>query len=151
MDRELLDLEGSMIDQLGLDLPAKYEYLSLVPACIQTILESVKGIANREALTHEVELAVHETCINIVGHAYRGSQGRIQISIALWENPGRIIVDLQDTGQSFDMPDIKPPKVEEYQTNGYGLFLIQELLDQVIYTKEAGMNHWRLIKNISLE
>lgn len=133
---------------IRLELPATYKYLSVLEACIAAMLERVESIPERNILAYNVTLAVHETCTNIVEHAYDGQAGKIKAILCLADEPRRLVIDLYDTGRSFSMPEIQPPNLEEVQTNGYGLFLIHELMDEVSYRSQPGDNRWRLVKNL---
>jgi serine/threonine-protein kinase RsbW len=137
-----------MTEDVRLDVPASYKYLNVVSACLGAVLEQTDGIESPEILTHNVELAVHETCTNIVQHAYAGRGGRIELNIRLLEEPRRVIVEVHDTGEAFDLSTVAEPDLNSPQLNGYGLFLIRQLLDEVTYVPQDGNNHWRLVKNL---
>jgi serine/threonine-protein kinase RsbW len=136
-------------DVIRLELPATHKYLSVLEACVSAMLERVESIPERNTLAYNVTLAVHETCTNIVEHAYAGRAGTIKATLSLADEPRRLVIDLYDTGRPFTMPsDIQQPNLEEVQTNGYGLFLIHELMDEVSYRPQSGDNRWRLVKNL---
>ena len=136
-------------DEIKLDIPATHRYLNVVGACLTAILERVDGLAEAETIAYGVELAVHETCTNIVEHAYAGVNGRIHMTVSLGNTPPQLVVELQDNGRSFDPTQVPEPNLEESQVNGYGLFLMHQLMDRVDYfPQEAGKNRWRLVKNL---
>lgn len=135
-------------DVIRLELPATYKYLSVLEACISAMLERVESIPERNTLSYNITLAVHETCTNIVEHAYAERAGTIKAILSLADEPRRLVIDLYDTGRSFSMPEVQQPNLEEVQTNGYGLFLIHELMDEVSYRPQSGDNRWRLVKNL---
>jgi serine/threonine-protein kinase RsbW len=136
------------LDLIRLDLPATYKYLNVLSACIGSMLEHEAEHAGMDLVIYNIKLATHEVCTNIVDHAYSGTSGRILINLSLAKDPKQFIVDLRDHGQSFSMPEIYPPNQDEIQTSGYGLFLIHELMDQVVYDPRSRNNHWRLIKKL---
>ena len=115
------------------------------------MLGDVAGLQQRDQVIYNVELAAYEACTNIVEHAYRKSSGYIEAAVALTEAPACIVVDLFDTGSSFNIQEIPEPNLEEPQVRGYGLFLVRELMDEVTYKKEAGRNHWRLVKELVID
>ncbi len=96
----------------------------------------------------EWELAVSEIATNIVLHAYKNNplHGRIQGRLSLW--PGRVRLDLIDSGLEF-IP--RPPHVfspDNPPEGGYGLILARQLLDLCEYARlPGGRNHWRLEKH----
>ena len=136
----------SIETMIEIDIPATYEHIHLVDTSIKSVLSRVSEIPEREMFTYNVELAVHETCTNIVAHAYAGKCGRIKGAIKLFNNPQRIVVDLFDTGAPFDPASVPEPTLEKPQIHGYGLFLARQLMDKVIYNRETKGNHWTLIK-----
>ena len=132
-------------DFIRLNFPASYRYLSIIGPCLSIILEGVNAPIATD-LPGALELAIHETCVNIVQHAYRGEHGSIQLEISIASDPLRLVVDLYDTGQSFDLSEVSEPPLDEPQVRGYGLFLIRQLMDDVRYHANTERNHWQLIK-----
>lgn len=134
---------------IHIDIPAAHQYLNVLGAAIQALLERVGGLDERARLVYSVELAVHETCVNIVQHAYRDHPGRIQVSLSLTGEPQRLVVDVLDHGRSFDFSQVTAPDLDQVQTHGYGLFLVGELMDEISYQPDANGNHWRLVKTMA--
>jgi serine/threonine-protein kinase RsbW len=133
---------------LNLDLPASLKFLSVIGACVRSILEHEKELPDRDCFIYQVELAVHEACSNIIEHAYVGSSGRVKIQLTIEEAPRRLIVDLFDTGIPFDTTRLQKLEIGEPKSRGYGLYLIHQLMDKVTYLGEPGRNHWCLEKNL---
>jgi serine/threonine-protein kinase RsbW len=134
-------------DVIRLDLPATHKYLNVLGACLGEMLTRAEGLDDPTALTYAVQLAVHEICANIVEHAYAGQPaGRIGVTVTLAAQPRRLVVDLADTGRSFDPAGVPEPDLTEGQAGGYGLFLVRQLMDDVTYHPQPGGNHWRLAK-----
>ena len=135
-------------DIFQLDLPAELRYLHVIGACLGAILERVEGIEEPEILRYNMELAVQETCTNIVEHAYAGQDGgRIHVQFTLNHTPRNLTVDIRDTGRSFNPDLVTEPDLDTVQYRGYGLFLIKELMDQATYVPGPTGNHWQLVKN----
>ncbi|MFZ0544102.1 MAG: ATP-binding protein [Candidatus Promineifilaceae bacterium] len=135
-------------DVIRLDIPASYTYLKLLGVCVRTFLDIAEEQTELNGLAYNVELAVHEACTNIVEHAYAGVPGRIEIILSLVREPRRLVVELHDSGRSFKLPEVKQPDFNEPQINGYGLFLIYQLMDEIKYHPQSGDNHWYLVKNL---
>ena len=140
--------EAAARNVIKLDLPATYKYLNVLGAVLTALMERVEGLEERTIVTYNLELALHETCTNIVEHAYSGQTGRIGIVLTLTETPRRLVVDLHDTGTSFDLQEAPNPNLDQAQENGYGLFLMHQLVDEVVYEPQQGNNRWRLVKNL---
>ena len=130
------------------EIPATFKYLNVVSNSLTAILEQVDDLPERANLTYNIVLAVHEVCTNIVEHAYAGNGGKIKIDVCLDEQSRSLRVDLYDTGQPFDLTEVAPPNLDEAPVRGYGLFLVQELMDEVTYKSGQENNHWRLTKHL---
>lgn len=138
---------------LRLDLPARYTYLHLVGDCISDMLRLVEGVRDFETLCYNVQLAAHEACTNIIGHAYGSrADGRIEITLRIdFAATPFLTIELHDTGSPFEPDRYTAPSLDEAQVHGYGIFLIRHLMDSVTYTPSEGRNHWRLTKNLLVE
>lgn len=134
---------------IRLDLPAEHKHLNVIGACLNAIVERIDHVQDKEMLAYNLELALHETCTNIVEHAYSEREGRIQVAMSVIHSPQlQLVIDLHDTGVAFDLNEAKEPNLEGAQVHGYGLFLMKQLLDEVVYRSSETSNHWRLVKNI---
>jgi len=143
------DLDRSEGDTIRLDLPAAYQYLGVLSACLVELLTHVEGLSEREDVTSNVQLAVQEICTNIVEHAYAGQPGgRIASTLFLAPELRLLIVDLLDAGRSFDPEKVTTPNLAEAHEGGYGLLLARSVMDEVTYSREDDRNHWRLVKRL---
>jgi serine/threonine-protein kinase RsbW len=134
---------------IRLNIPADFQYLSVVSAAIAAMLDQEQSDPAQELLIYQIQLAVHETCTNIIEHACAECSGHIEAAIRLEEPEQQLVIDLFDTGNSFVLSEFKSPNLEEPNTSGYGLFIIHELMDSVIYHPQPGRNHWRLVKSLN--
>lgn len=134
---------------ITLDLPAAHRYLNIAGACIEAIVARIEDAPDREMTSYALQLAVQETCANIVDHAYAATaDGRIQIEFVLHADPRRLVVEIYDGGRAFDPSQAREPDLDNAQVRGYGLFLMHKLMDAVTYERLADRNHWRLVKNL---
>lgn len=134
---------------IKLELPADHKNLNVIGACLNAVLERIEHITDRDMLAYNLELALHETCTNIVEHAYSEERGRIEVVLSVVSSPQRqLVIDLFDTGKSFEADTASEPDLDNPQVHGYGLFLMRQLLDEVTYSAKTGVNHWRLVKKI---
>jgi serine/threonine-protein kinase RsbW len=132
-----------------LEVPALHQWLNIVGSCVVELLQRIDAIEDRDRVIYSVQLAVHETCTNIIDHAYTGcSDGRINITLTWIESARRLVVDVRDTGEPFDINQVPEPSLEVPQVHGYGLFLIRNLVDEVTYTPQSFGNHWQLVKRL---
>jgi serine/threonine-protein kinase RsbW len=134
---------------ITLDLPAAHRYLNVAGACIEALVARIEDVPDREMVSYALQLAVQETCANIVDHAYAGpTAGRIRLEFALYADPRRFVVEIYDAGRAFDPAQAREPDLDNAQVRGYGLFLMHNLMDAVIYERLSDRNHWRLVKNL---
>jgi serine/threonine-protein kinase RsbW len=133
--------------EIALNIPATYTYLNVISACIGALLERVGELPDRNMITYQVRLAVHEACTNIVEHAYAGDEGRILVIFSFENNLRRLVIRLEDSGKAFQLTGYQQPNIGEAQVSGYGLFLMHQLMDEVTYHPLPGKNQWRLVKN----
>jgi serine/threonine-protein kinase RsbW len=128
-------------ERIELDLPADLRYLHIVGACVQELLGHDPA---HHVFRHEIEVALHEVCVNIVVHAYDGAPGRLDVALS---NDGvELVAQIRDRGRAFDPAAVTPPDLDHGQVHGYGMFMAHALLDEVTYTRTDGVNHWRLTK-----
>lgn len=106
---------------------------------------------NSEVL-YDVQLAVDEACTNIITHGYQDlNPGSIILDLEIESE--KLTVSLTDFGHSFEpgnapIPDIHAP-LEERELGGYGLFLIQQTMDEMEYQVTEDGNKMILTKYLS--
>lgn len=140
---------ATAIETIELDLPATYQYLRVISVSISEMLNRVDGLVDPETTSYNIQLAVQETCANIVQHAYDGGGEQQRLRVVLQRLPDALIVDLRDTGRSFEMKHITTFNPQDnLRGDGYGLFLIHALMDEVSYQVLPKENCWRLSKRL---
>jgi anti-sigma regulatory factor (Ser/Thr protein kinase) len=139
-------------DTIHIDLPACTRYLNILDACITELLEQVDTMPDPGVTINDIRVAAQEACMNIIDHAYTmEATGRIGITLILDQTSQHLIMELRDTGYSFDF-DISNFSVKNMETvneDEVGLFLLYMLMDEVIYVPQRGNNFWRLRKHLS--
>ncbi|MBN1103404.1 MAG: SpoIIE family protein phosphatase [Deltaproteobacteria bacterium] len=92
------------------------------------------------------QLAVNEAVVNIIKHAYDDRPGR-RIRMEAEVFPDRISFTLRHWGKAFDRTSVRPPRFDGSEESGYGVFLIEECVDEVVYSQdEAEGNRISLIR-----
>ncbi|MFD2639748.1 anti-sigma B factor RsbW [Piscibacillus salipiscarius] len=128
-------------DFVEMKLPAKSEYVGVLRL-------TISGVANRMGFSYEeiedLKVAVSEAITNAVKHAYfEDDQGEVTIGFALYEDKLEVMV--ADYGDSFDLEKVKEDigpyeqgmPIDNLKEGGFGLFLIDALMDKV----EINNNH----------
>lgn len=128
-------------DFIEMKFPAKAEYVGVARL-------SISGVASRMGFNFEdiedLKIAMSEAVTNVVEHAYNvGEAGEITIGFGVYEH--RLEIMVADHGGSFNLNEVKdnigPYKPSEpldsLREGGFGLFLINALMDKV----EINNNH----------
>ncbi len=97
-----------------------------------------------EGLADGLELALHEVCVNAVQHAYEGAGGTLRIAASCAD--GWLHFSVSDSGRRFVSDDAPAPVPGIPQIHGYGLAIVRQLVDELRYEREEGVNQWHLSK-----
>lgn len=125
-------------------IPAQLEALPQLEEQVRALMSELPKTPKNETEQYNFTLALHELCTNIVVHAYHGVRGDIQVALTLQFEPQMIQALVIDSGEPFDKASAAAPNLEEPQEHGYGLFLIEQLVDEFKYTRLAAGNQWQL-------
>ncbi|UOQ49107.1 anti-sigma B factor RsbW [Gracilibacillus caseinilyticus] len=130
-------------DFIEMKVPAKAEYVGVIRL-------STSGIANRMGFSYEeiedLKVAVSEAMSNATEHAYQNEDGgEVTIGFGLYQD--RLEVMVADRGGSFDLQKVKKDlgpfvnneSIEDLREGGFGLFLIEALMDKVEIKNDYGV------------
>ncbi|WP_042142437.1 anti-sigma B factor RsbW [Paucisalibacillus sp. EB02] len=130
-------------DFIEMKFPAKPEYVGVIRL-------SISGIANRMGFTYEdiedLKISISEAVTNVVNHAYNEKDnGVVTIGFGVYEE--RLEVMVADHGGSFNLSEVKAKigpydsneSVENLREGGFGLFLINTLMDKVEINNNSGV------------
>ena len=130
-------------DFIEIRIPAKAEYIGVIRL-------SMSGIANRMGFSYEaiedLKVAISEAITNAVLHAYREDEtGEITLGFGVYED--RLEVMVADRGDSFKLDEVRDEigpytgteSVEDLREGGFGLFLIDALMDKVEINNNDGI------------
>ncbi len=101
-----------------------------------------------EKLSLNMQLMINEIFCNIVKHSYHG-QPEAEILIESELAREGIYLTLSDKGEVFNPTKISCPSLAGDQESGFGIFIIQQIADQIFYipkTQETGWNHFCVFK-----
>ncbi len=134
-------------------LPAEMCYLRLATVTAWTAAEIFSNSLNAENgihdFCHAFKLAVCETFSNSVRHAVHSKEEK-NVTIRFSSSNDRLTALVSDSNLPFD-PVITLPDIEKYPEGGFGLFLIRQLMDEVVFTRENGMNLVAMTKKLTVE
>ncbi len=122
-------------DFIEMTIPSKAEYIGVIRL-------SISGIANRMGFSYEgiedLKVAVSEAITNTVMHAYKKENDEeITLGFGIYED--RLEVMVADRGVSFNLNEVREQigpfkdteSIENLREGGFGLFLIDTLMDKV--------------------
>jgi serine/threonine-protein kinase RsbW len=106
-------------------------------------VQSLGCAAGRE---REVEVALIEALANAVQHGCKNDPNKkVEVCVACDDSRGLLIV-IRDPGPGFDPSSIPNPVVGQnlFSTHGRGIFLINQLVDEVHYEKGGTEIHMKI-------
>ena len=118
------------------------------------VSDAARRFGFSESEVGKIELAIDEACTNIIKHAYKyNPDGIIEIRVSAQEgnSTSKFIVEIFDSGISFDSSKYTAPDMKEYfkklRHGGLGIVLMKKLMDEVDYDHMGGeRNSIRLVK-----
>lgn len=93
------------------------------------------GVSDGDAWA--AELALAEALSNVIRHGY-GSQPGLEIEIALTIDDESVELEVRDRARPFSRDSVAIPSLDTPRTGGYGLRLIEEVMDTVEYDGDDG-------------
>jgi anti-anti-sigma factor len=88
-----------------------------------------------------VQLIVAEAFTNVVKHSYRG-QGRQRVVISAEISSEGLLFEIRDQGISLDPSSFAGPDFSGDSDRGFGLLIIGQIADRVIYYPKDGLHGW---------
>jgi anti-sigma regulatory factor (Ser/Thr protein kinase) len=115
---------------------------------VRSLLSELTPFVENEQLLDSMELIFNEALVNILDHAYQLDESK-QLSIEIRVECDKLEFRFEDWGRTFDPGSIPAPNLDRPGERGLGLWLMQQLADEVHY--ECGLegtNVLRLVKRI---
>ena len=133
-----------------LEVPADENNLSEVRDFVEEVC-SKAGFPKRDA--NNTKLAVDEACTNIIKHAYKEKSGTIRLDIQA--EPGKVEINIFDSGESFDWSGVRDPDLDYYveigKKGGLGIYLMNRLMDEISYQPTSSGNRLYMAKEVAGE
>ncbi|NTV93044.1 MAG: ATP-binding protein [Chlorobiaceae bacterium] len=134
-------------------LPSEMCYLRLATVAAWTAAEIFSNSLNAENgihdFCHAFKLAVCETFSNSVRYSVQSNEEKY-VTIRFSSSNDRLTALVSDSNPPFD-PAIKLPDIESFPEGGFGLFLVRQLMDEVVFTRENGMNLVTMTKKLMVQ
>jgi serine/threonine-protein kinase RsbW len=130
-----------MKERFGLTVEANVENIPQVTQFISRVM-SGSAFSAREVM--ETMLAVEEACTNIALYAYGRGAGSIRLGADVSEDA--VEITIEDEGLPFDPTAERAAAQAGERVGGWGLVLMNALVDCAAYQRLQGKNVLRLIK-----
>jgi len=133
----------NLLVKVDVILPGEVKAISPFIERVMTIVREMGCAAGRE---FEIELALNEALSNAIKHGSAHDPSKqIQCCVACDHERGMLII-VRDPGPGFDPASIPNPVVGQniFSTGGRGIYLINELMDEVRFEKGGTEIHMRM-------
>jgi len=102
------------------------------------------GFAGREL--REVELALTEAVSNVIRHGYKSDPAGV-LEVHAEIDDATLTLRIVDHAPAFDPTGGEPVDLSEPNAGGYGLYLIETVMDEVTWRRRTdGANELRLVR-----
>jgi serine/threonine-protein kinase RsbW len=131
------------------DVSATFDLPSRTPAIDDArvwLSSHLRAAGASDDLVWECELALTEALSNVIRHAYKGDESR-HIALTLRLDDAQVEIEVVHQGEPFDPRAYSEPDLDAAPSGGYGLHLIQQLMDDVEQSEAPGSStRLRLVK-----
>lgn len=119
-------------------------------------LEPIEEAATAVGLSGErlerLKTAVAEATMNAIEHGNRSDPDR-EVEVAVLTDDRRLVVRIRDQGEGGDLPEADTPDIEaklagEQAPRGWGLFLIENMVDEWSSTTDNGRHMVEIVMNL---
>ncbi len=134
---------GNLLVKLDAVLPGS---ISAIPPVIEKIMAVVQEMGCAAGREFAIELALTEALANAIKHGSANDPSKqVQCCVACDHTRGMLII-VRDPGPGFDPASIPNPVVGQnlFATGGRGIYLINQLMDEVRFEKGGTEIHMRV-------
>ena len=130
---------------LSLTIRTARDELDRINAAVDSLAEQDDWPAD---LVFRVRLVLEEWNLNVMDHGH--DDDTHEIDIELTSDADAVTIEIVDGGKPFDplhdapAPDLTSA-VGERRVGGLGVHFMRELMDEVLYKRESGKNHLKLV------
>lgn len=113
----------------------------------------IQAPGDNENLSNQLQLAINELFCNIVKHGYKGIEGG-NVVLQGELKPDGVLLEISDQGRAFDPREIEEPDLAGEKQDGFGWYLVKEIVTTVTYEakeSETGWNHTKIFRKFMFE
>ncbi|HEX2528816.1 MAG TPA: ATP-binding protein [Geminicoccus sp.] len=126
--------------------------LAELPSLVEQVEESIVRAGLPLDLGLQFTLAFDEVLTNIASHATAAAGRAVSVDIVLQLFADRLQATVSDDGPAFDMTLVADPDLDadldERSIGGLGLFIVRNVMDEVIHDRLGSQNRLVLIKRL---
>ena len=139
---------GETVNMNELTIEASIQNVPAVTDFVNEKLEALNCPAKTQA---QIDIAIDELFSNIANYAYMPDTGPATVSVEVEKDPMAVIITFVDHGKPYDPlqqkdPDVSAPP-EERPEGGLGVFLVKQIMDNVVYEYKDGKNILKIKKS----
>ena len=101
--------------------------------------EIINNATQNKNTAFKLKIALHELVVNSVEHGYQKTFGRVDFSLK--KNEGNLVLEVSDHGKGFDFKSVdfdkKSTSLEEINARGWGLLIINRLVEKMDITENC--------------
>ncbi len=124
--------EKNRTHSLTIEFDGDPELLKVVRACIS---EFGLNCGFRSNEIYDMNLSINEVCANVMEHVYHWDPGS-KITISIEADPEAMTIRVRDYGDPKDPTQFQSRDLNEIKDSGLGIFLVNELMDDIHYNSE---------------
>jgi serine/threonine-protein kinase RsbW len=133
---------GNKVLKLRVTLAADRDAVDPVVQSVMQVVRDVQVVAGKE---DSVELALTEALANAVVHGAKGDVTKVVECDVIYDEPQGLVIIVRDPGEGFDPNGVPNPLQGEsvYSNHGRGIYLINQLMDEVKFARNGTELHMR--------
>lgn len=119
---------------------------------IEKVSAAVSALGLEPSRFERLKTAVGETVMNAIEHGNE-NRAELEVGVRVLVGRGRVVVTITDQGGDKEIPETVTPDIEakvagEQTPRGWGLFLIERMVDEVNRSRENGSHIVELVMNL---
>lgn len=114
-----------------------------VDPVVEQVMQAVREMKCVNGKEDAIELSLHEALANAVVHGAKEDPSKVVECVVVCDEQRGILIIVRDPGEGFDPNSIPACTIGEnlYSNHGRGIFLINQLMDEVKFHKNGTEIH----------
>jgi serine/threonine-protein kinase RsbW len=126
---QLISSIPDVTTQISMQVYGSSETLALIR---RVIVACVQHLNLNATLLNDIKLATTEACTNVIKHAYKFDETR-SFLLEIKTSSDKILIYVAYEDPEFIPDEIPVPNLKEIKEGGLGVFIIKNIMDEVIY------------------